>query len=445
MDDPRERLNVLLEPCKARDRPDRLLAIDTLFDVYDATITWNIRYLPEIIERAIVDQQIINSATVRDDRKDNLKADPKSQSHRTTIMDTIVVSRVHSFSTALPLELMQEIMGLYLDIADRGSVTNALLVHSSITVGLYRKLYSRVSVRTFRALLSLYWAFQNNPHLASYTIRLNFFPPITLGQRRSAILRSEGMASLETRGPWEIAPVMAVANSVRFLALGPAVLHADYIYLIRTTRFPSVEILRAPYSAVLNPSATTSLHSDMRSMQSSSLFHARPSLRNLRVENVVESWTGLVSLHIQLSVAEVLNPSLPSAKLHHLQHLQQLSISFSNSSAIYYVGYLEKFEMMKGLEVLLVIIDKEWRKHAPLKAPYPTSLYNYDRRLIFATGNRPYFRSGSGWIEGEEHLKELICNVREGKIWSRVWQDAKNMVEAKERKLNQNTAISYKF
>ncbi|KAK7023674.1 kelch-like [Paramarasmius palmivorus] len=63
MDDPYPLLYELLAPCRAESKGQMLLGVELVFDVYDVAVRWEIAGLPDLIQTAILAEEIINPTT----------------------------------------------------------------------------------------------------------------------------------------------------------------------------------------------------------------------------------------------------------------------------------------------------------------------------------------------------------------------------------------------
>ncbi|KAK7023675.1 hypothetical protein VNI00_016558 [Paramarasmius palmivorus] len=230
--------------------------------------------------------------------------------------------------------------------------------------------------------------------------------------------------------PWEVSPLLAVAPYIRHLEFQASLLHPDALYAIRTTHFPNIVSLRASYKVVLNAFNTITLHKDMVEF---------PQLRELSVRHVgtpsftedlvVDSWNTLVRLHVQIDIMEALRGQPYSANLAHLVSLREVCISFRNSCAVYYAEYLENFVVPSFVEVVIVVINREWYSTGAIQAPPPSARYRYHPALVFVSFRTPYFLRHHH-IPDSEHMAHLAnrfytCETTDS--WRNIWNQARRM------------------
>ncbi|KAK7023676.1 hypothetical protein VNI00_016559 [Paramarasmius palmivorus] len=323
----------------------------------------------------------------------------------------------HSFCTALPLELLQEVVTIFVE--DGGDRLTALLIHSMIT---HREVYKWIRITRFSALCSVHLAFQNNAQLPSYVVGMEIKLP---GDPQSvkADLRAQRVDHDTDVGSLQADILKAVAPSITLLTLRMRCINPTVFHAVRTTNFPHLLFLHTSYYFSLDPTNTKEVYDEISYMHLLRLpANERCALPKLTASSVAPSWNALSRLHLQLDLNEILADQPLSANLRHLPALRELSVAFVHTANYYYVDFLEKLVVLPELRGIAVVMSDNWSIRTTVRAPYPSLWYRYHPTLVFACKDRPYFfdqRFTAPQVVA--HVKDRLLIYDHSSSWDALW------------------------
>ncbi|KAK7017126.1 hypothetical protein VNI00_018667 [Paramarasmius palmivorus] len=341
----------------------------------------------------------------------------------------------NSFQTALPVELMEEILELYIEDENNRDVVNTLLVHPWMTSRLQRKLYRWIRVRRFVSLLSLHLAFANHKSLPSCVQGMDYRVPGDAVKAREVMI-DEGIDERTDFGKLQGEVFAAIAPFVRHLVLKIGTVSPRLFFSIRTTSFPRLTFLQSSFHLVLDTNDTVASYKHLCQQD---LLHVTSRRKNylptLKPLDVRYSWSALRRLHMQIDINEIIEDEPPSTKLKHFVSLRELSLSFLQSASYYYPDYLERMEISKSWKGLVIIMDDKWQTRTMVRAPYPASFYVVHPSLVFASRGTPYFFNTTSFPSPASvaHLKKRIKIYTISTTWDEIWEGAHCMIEVNQK------------